>query len=124
MSPVTDHMTRVSKPKPFAEFILLLKLSAHLRKSQIHRAGAGIGPAAGDHFGARVELYALWTIDVKVPEQRRLPAAEAVVRHRNGDRNVHPHHSRVHVELKLARRAAIASEDRDAVAVGVLIDDV
>ncbi len=59
-----------------------------------------------------------------VAEEARLPTAEAVVAHRHGDRDVDPDHADLDVELELARRAAVAREQRDAVGVRVGVDQV
>jgi hypothetical protein len=61
---------------------------------------------------------------VGVAEQRRLPPAERVVGHRDRDRDVDADHSDVDFELELARDTAVACEDRGAVAIGVLVDQV
>src|SRR5271166_6061032 len=93
--------------------------SADLRKTEVHAAGPRIGPAAGDHLGSGVELDALRPVDVQVAEQRGFPAAEAVVGHRHGNRHVDPNHPGFNVELKLACGSSVASEDRDAVPIGI-----
>src|SRR5579863_10556497 len=72
-----------------------------LWKSEVHAAGAGIGPTAGDHFAAGVELHALRTVNVEIAEERGLPTAEAVVGHGHGDRDVDANHAGFHIELEL-----------------------
>ena len=73
-------------------------------------------------FVARVEVDALGPVDVAVAEQGRLPAAERVVGDRHRDRDVDPDHADLDVELELAGCAAVAREDRGAVAVRVVVD--
>src|SRR5207244_3695736 len=80
-------------------------------------------PARGDDLRTRVELDALRPVHVRVAEQRRLPAAEAVVRDRDGDRHVHADHADVRLELELACRATVAGEDRCPIAVRVVVDE-
>ena len=82
-----------------------------------------VRPAAGDRLRPRVEVDAFRAVDVPVAEERVLPAAERVVRHRHGDRDVDPDHADVHVELELPRDAAVACEERDAVPVRVLVHE-
>src|SRR5215203_2607484 len=96
--------------------------STDLRETQVDFTRRRIGPAAGHDFGARVELDTLRTIHVEVAEKRVLPAAEAVIRHRHGNRYVDPDHSDFYVELELPRRAAIPREDRRTVAVGIVVN--
>src|SRR5215471_12874600 len=97
--------------------------STRLRKAQIDRARGGIGPARGDDFSLRVELNSLRSVDVEVAEEGVLPAAERVVGDRHRDRDVDADHARLHVELELPRDAAVAREERDAVAERVLVHE-
>src|SRR5581483_54006 len=94
-----------------------------LREAEVDLARGGVGPAAGDDLPARVEVDALGTVDVAVAEERGLPAAEAVVGDGDGDRDVDADHAGLDVELELAGDAAVAGEDRGAVAVGTLVDE-
>ena len=57
---------------------------------------------------------------VDVAEGRALPAAEGVVGHGHRDRHVDADHAHVHPRCELARGAAVAGEDGDAVAVLVV----
>src|SRR5207248_6336673 len=53
-----------------------------------------VRPACGYGLGARVELHPFGAVHVQVAEERILPAAERVERHRHRDRHVdadHPH---------------------------------
>ena len=58
-----------------------------------------------------------------VSEQRGLPAAKAVIAHRHGDRDVHPDHADLNLELELAGCTAISGEDRRAVTELVVVDE-
>src|SRR5918999_1045549 len=80
-----------------------------------------LGPAAGDRLGAGVEADPLGPVDVVVAEQRVLPAAERVERHRHRDRDVDPDHPDLHPALEDARRLAAAREDRGPVRVRVRV---
>src|SRR5690625_2734901 len=51
------------------------------------------GPAGGDGLLAGVEADALGAVGVVLAEQRVLPAAEGVVAHRRGDRDVDADHA-------------------------------
>ena len=90
--------------------------------SRGRRSTSRVGPAGRDDLGARVEVDACGTVDRGVAEQRRLPPAEAVVRHRHRNGHVHADHPADHVELEAPGRATVAGEDRTAVAVRVLVD--
>src|SRR4051812_19848792 len=69
--------------------------SSVLREPEVDRAGGGVGPAARDDLAAGVEVDPLRPVHVRVAEQARLPAAEAVVAHRHRDRHVDAHHADV-----------------------------
>ena len=62
-------------------------------------------------------------MDVRLPEQGVLPAAERVVGHRHRDGDVDADHPDVDAALEPPRGLAGAGEDRGAVAVGVGVDD-
>src|SRR3954447_11472957 len=61
---------------------------ARAREAEVDLRRARIGPARRNDLGARVELDALRPVHVQIAEERVLPAAKAVVRHRHRDRNV------------------------------------
>ena len=61
---------------------------------------------------------------MQIPEQRVLPAAEGVPRHRHGDRHVHADHPHRDLALERARGRTVLGEDRGAVAVRVRVDDL
>src|SRR6202022_1318017 len=61
---------------------------------------------------------------VMVPEQRGLPAAKAVERHRYGDRNVDPDHSDLDLVRVVARGITVASKDGSAIGVSVRVYDL
>src|SRR4051794_1423847 len=69
-----------------------------LREPEIDLRRRRIRPAGGDHLRSCVEVDSLGTVDVAVAEERVLPAAERVVRHGDGDRDVDTHHSGLHLE--------------------------
>src|SRR4051794_3786996 len=81
--------------------------SADLREPEVDGGGRGVGPALGDDLGAGVEVDPVRPVHVRVAEQRRLPAAEAVIRDRDGDGHVDAHHAGVALELELAGSAAV-----------------
>ena len=60
---------------------------------------------------------------VVVPEQRPLPSAEAVERGRYGNRHVDPDHPDLRAGREVARRVAVAGEDRGPVSVLVIVDE-
>src|SRR4051794_18645433 len=55
-----------------------LCLLSVLGEAEVDLRRRGVGPAAGDDFGSRVEVNALGPVHVLVAEQRCLPSAEAV----------------------------------------------
>src|SRR5262245_16384515 len=73
---------------------------SHLREAEVDLARGRVGPAGGDHLGAGVERQAVGPVHVQVAEEGRLPAAEAVVRHRNRYRHVDADHAAHHVVLE------------------------
>ena len=58
---------------------------SRLREPEVDPRGRRIGPARRDDLRPGVEVDSLGTVDVAVAEQRGLPTAEGVVRHRDGD---------------------------------------
>src|SRR6056297_4344566 len=95
-----------------------------LGEAEVDGTGGGVGPSAGDHLAAGVEVDALGPVHVGVAEQARLPPAEAVVAHRYRYGHVHADHADLHVELELAGGTAVAGEDGRAVGVRVGVDRV
>src|SRR4051794_752955 len=110
------------RPPACSTISVTLDPSAGPREAEVDLRGARIRPALGDDLRPRVELDPLGTVHVQVPEERALPAAEAVIRDGHRDGNVDPDHPGVHLELELAGRAAVASEDRGPIAVRVVVD--
>src|SRR5215210_3407361 len=100
------------------------------RRREVHVAavargvGRVLGPAGRDHLAARVELHALGAVDVRVAEQRRLPAPEGVEGHRHRDRDVDADHPDLHLSLEPPRGLPAGGEDRRAVGVGVRVDQL
>src|SRR5919106_2252027 len=94
---------------------------AVLREPQVYLAGRRIGPAACYHLLAREEVDAVRAVHVRIAEQRRLPPAERIISHRHGYRHVYADHADVHFELEPARCAAVSGEQRNTVAVRVLV---
>ena len=68
---------------------------ARAREAQVDLARARVRPARRDDLAARVELHALGAVHVQVAEERRLPAAERVVRDRHRDGHVDADHARL-----------------------------
>src|SRR5580700_4378143 len=85
-------------------------------------AGTGLVPTARNDLPARVEPEAVLTVNVQVAEERVFPAAEAVVAHRNRDRDVDPDHADVDLALEFSGGRAVAGENRRAVAIRVAVN--
>ena len=79
-----------------------------------------VGPALGDDLVLGPEAHAFLTVLADVAEARALPATEAVIADRDRDRHVDADHPDIDPGGELARRVAVAGEDRDAIAIGVL----
>src|SRR6476620_2956956 len=82
-----------------------------------------LGPASGDDLAASVELDALGPVEVLVPEQGRLPAAEGVEGHRDQDGNVDADHAGLDVTLEFASPRPAVSEDGGAVTERTVVDE-
>src|SRR5215207_11037840 len=85
---------------------------------------ARLGPTRGHDLGARVEVHRLGAVDVRVAEERVLPAAERVGADRHGDRHVDADHPDLDVELEPASRSTVAREDRHAVREPARVDEL
>src|SRR4029077_12031295 len=95
------------------------------RRHDVFGAGADAGgPAGGYGFEAGVEAHAFHAVHRHVAEQGALPAAKAVEGHRHRDRHVDADHADLDAAGEFARRVAVAGEDRDPVAVFVVIDEL
>src|SRR4029078_5718056 len=81
-------------------------------------------PALHHRLLARVEANAFLAIGVGVADHARLPAAEAVPRHRHRDRHVDADHADLDPARELARDVAVAREAGDGVAELVLVDEL
>ena len=102
-----------------------LHVTVFSREAEVDGAAwPGSGQRLRDDLGAGVEVDAFGAVHVRVAEQAGLPAAEAVVADRHRDRHVDADHADLHVELELAGGAAVAGEDRRAVAVRVVVDQL
>ena len=77
-------------------------------------------PARRDGFRLGVETERVGAVLVEIAEARALPAAEGVIGQRHRQRHVDPDHADIHLRREIARRVAVAREDRGAVAIGVL----
>src|SRR5262245_47408640 len=86
-------------------------------------ADAG-GPAGGHGLEPGVETRALHAVHRHVAEQRALPAAKAVEGHWYRDRHIDADHADLDAVGELARGVAVAGEDRDAVAVFMVVDEL
>src|SRR5262245_20633746 len=82
-----------SMPPPFCVWSCLRRRSARAWEPEVDRGGRRVRPATRDHLGPRVEAHALRTVHVRVPEQGRLPPAEAVVGDGHRDGHVHADHA-------------------------------
>src|SRR6266511_3833238 len=94
------------------------------REVQVRGFGVTGGPAAGDDLGAGVEGGALGAVDMRVAEERGLPAAERVVGHRHGNRHVQADHPDRHPAFEPARRLTARREEGHPVAVRVGVDQL
>src|SRR6476661_5250920 len=61
----------------------------------------GFGPPGGDYLAAGVEGDAFGAVDVRVAEERSLPAAEGVVGHGHGQRHIDADHAHCDAALEL-----------------------
>lgn len=77
------------------------------------------GEALRDGLGLGVEAESIGAVLVEVAEAGCLPAAECVVRDRDGDRDVDADHADLDAASEVAGGVAVAGEDRNAVAVFV-----
>ena len=69
-------------------------------------------------------MHAVHAVGVGVAEQRGFPAAEAVVGHRYRDGDIDADHAHFDLVLEAPCSAAVVGEDRGAVAVGVVVDQI
>ena len=99
------------------------RLGIH-REAEVDAAVARVEPAGRDGLAAGVEVDAFGAVHVRVAEQRGLPAAERVVRHRHRDRHVHADHADLGLGHEPAGRSPVVGEDGHAVAVGAVVDEV
>src|SRR4029450_13623369 len=86
-------------------------VAPRLLRRRHHELGAGANarrPALRHRLLPRVEAHALRPVDVMVAEERRLPAAEAVERDRDGNGHVDADHADLHALNEIARRVAVA----------------
>src|SRR3954453_6709106 len=82
--------------------------------------GRPVRPTLGDDLGLGPEAHAFLPVLADVAESGTLPPAEAVVRYRHRNRHVDADHPDIDPGSELARGMAVASEDRDAIAIFVL----
>ena len=85
---------------------------------------ARVEPALGDRLGPGEEVHALDAVGVGVAEEAVLPPTEGVVGHRRGDRHVDADHPDLDLVLEAPRCPTVVGEDRRAVAVGVVVDQL
>src|SRR5437773_887352 len=81
-------------------------------------------PPARGHLQLREELHAFLALHVQVAEERIVPAVERKPRHRSRHADVDPDHAALDAVLEFARRLAVAGENRGAIAVGRLVDQL
>src|ERR1700679_324269 len=93
-------------------------------RKDVFGAGCGLGPARRGGLQARVKAHAFHAVHRVVAEDRTLPAAEAMKRHRHRDRHVDADHAGLHRTIEGTGRAAVTREDRRAVAELVIIDEL
>src|SRR2546423_4916688 len=75
-------------------------------------------PPRRHHLLLRVELDALFPLNVQITVERFVPAGEWEHRHRGGDADVDADHAGFDPMLELARGFSGMGEDRRAIAVG------
>src|SRR5208282_5334532 len=115
-----DRMTRAwereyTPPSPFCPS------SVHGRKREARPILDARRPAGGHGLGAGVEADRIRPMLVEIAEPRALPAAESVIGDRHRDRHVDADHADLDLAGEVARRVAVAGEDRDAVAVFMVV---
>src|SRR5205823_2991354 len=124
----TPAEARRAKSRLLSTSLKVLALSAKrlasLGKAEVDLARGGVGPAARDDLAPRVEVDALGAVDVRVAEQRRLPAAKRVVGDRHRNRDVDADHAGARLELELPGGAAVTREDGDTVPVRALVHEL
>src|ERR671911_2326536 len=98
--------------------------SPRLWEAEVDLARRRVGPARGDDLSASVEVDPLRPVDVRVAEETAFPAAERVIRDGNRDRDIDADHPNLDLVLELPGGAAVAREDRDAVAVLILVHEL
>src|SRR5690606_24794237 len=86
--------------------------------------GNAIRPALHDALLAGVEAHPFLSVGMHVTKQAGFPAAEAMPGHGHGDGNVNTHHANFNATAELARHAAIAGKQADAISVLVAIDQL
>src|SRR6266849_3130420 len=94
--------------------------SPHRRNDKLSAFLGSRGPTRRYGFGLRVEPDRVRAVLVEVTEARALPPAESIVRQRHRNGEIHPHHADVDALGEISRGVAVAGEDGDAIAVGVL----
>src|SRR6201996_6339961 len=95
--------------------------SPHRRNAEVRAFLDARGPARGDGLGFGVEPDRIRTVLVEVAEPGTLPAAEGVIGDRHRNRHVYADHADLNLRGEIARGVAVAGEDRDAVAVFVVV---
>src|SRR5580692_8141882 len=74
-------------------------------------------PARGHRLGLGVEADRVGAVLIEIAEAGLLPATEGVIGDRHRDRNVDADHADIDLGGEIARRVAVAGEDRNAIAV-------
>src|ERR1700729_793934 len=95
--------------------------SVHRRDRELRPVLDTGRPAGGHRLGSGVEANRIRAVLVEVAEARALPAAKRVVGDWDRDWHVDPDHADLDLAREVARRVAVASEDRDAVAVLMVV---
>src|SRR5215472_7589586 len=98
--------------------------SAHGRHDVLGAGADTGGPTGGDRLQPGIEAHALGPVHVVVTEEGALPAPEAVKCHGHGDRHIDSHHSDLDLGREVPGRIAVAGEDRGAVAILMLVDQL
>src|SRR5208337_1576723 len=97
--------------------------SVHGRDAELRSILDARRPARGHCLGARVKADRVRAVLVEVAEAGALPAAEGVIGDRHRDRHVDADHADLDAAGEVARRVAVAREDRDAVPVFMVVTE-
>src|SRR5271170_4372906 len=100
---------------------VLCPSSVHRRDRELRPVLDAGWPAGSHRLGAGVEADRIGPVLVEIAEAGALPAAERIVGDRHGNRHVDADHADLDLAGEIARGVTVTGEDRDAVAVFVVV---